>query len=86
MKKTIIILVCVLLASLAFAQTGAKGTREKATTAEPITVTGTIFKMTTQEGAAAGYQPVKTLAVREDGSKNPGSYVLNGPDHVPTAR
>ena len=82
MKKTIITLVCVLLASLAFAQTGAKGTREKATTAEPITVTGTIIKMTTEEGAAASYQPVKTLVVREDSSNSPGSYVLSGPGHV----
>jgi hypothetical protein len=46
------------------------------------TVTGTIIKMTTEEGSAANYQPVKTLVVREDRSNTPGSYVLNGPGHV----
>jgi hypothetical protein len=83
MKKTIVTLACcALLAPLAFAQTGSKGTRQGTTTAEPITVTGTIIKMTTEEGAAANYQPVKTLVVREDRSNAPGSYVLNGPGHV----
>jgi hypothetical protein len=83
MKKTIVTLVCcALLAPLAFAQTGSKGTRQGATTTEPITVTGTLIKMTTEEGAAASYQPVKTLVVREDGSNTPGSYVVSGPGHV----
>jgi hypothetical protein len=83
MKKTIVTLACcALLAPLAFAQTGSKGTRQGTTTAEPITVTGTIIKMTTEEGAAANYQPVKTLVVRQDRSNTPGSYVLQGPGHV----
>jgi hypothetical protein len=38
--------------------------------------------MTTEEGSAANYQPVKTLVVREDRSNIPGSYVLNGSGHV----
>ncbi len=38
--------------------------------------------MTSEEGSAAAYQPVKTLVVREDRSNTPGSYVLNGPGHV----
>jgi hypothetical protein len=81
MKKTIVTLACcAVLAPLAFAQTGSKGTRT--TTAERITVTGTIIKMTTEEGAAASYQPAKTLVVREDRSNVPGSYVLNGPGRV----
>jgi hypothetical protein len=82
MKKTIVILACALLAPLAFAQTSSKGKRQGPTTTEPITVTGTIITTTTEDGAAASYQPVKTLVVREDGSNNPGSYVLNGPGHV----
>jgi hypothetical protein len=83
MKKTIVTLACcALLAPLAFAQTGSKGTRQGATTTERITVTGTIIKMTTEEGAAANYQPFKTLVVREDRSNTPGSYVLKGPGHV----
>ena len=45
-------------------------------------MTGTIIKMTSEEGAAANYQPVKTLVVREDRSNSPGTYVLNGRGHV----
>ena len=83
MKKTIAILACcALLAPLAFAQTGSKGKKQGTTSTEGITVTGTILKMTTEEGSAANYQPVKTLVVREDRSNTPGTYVLNGPGHV----
>ena len=56
--------------------------RQAATTTEAITVTGTVIKMTTEEGSAAKYQPVKTLVVLQDRSNTPGSYVLNGPGHV----
>lgn len=81
MKKPIAVLVCcTLLAPLAFAQPNGK--KQGATTAEEITVTGTIIKMTSEEGSAANYQPVKTLVVREDRSNAPGTYVLNGPGHV----
>jgi hypothetical protein len=80
MKKTIVTLGCMLIAPLAFAQTSS--THKRQTTTEPITVTGTIIKMTTEEGAAASYQPLKTLVVREDRSNNAGRYVLDGPGHV----
>ena len=54
-KKAIIILACgALFAPVAFAQT--RSTHKKQTTAateQPITVTGTIIKMTTGEGSAA---------------------------------
>jgi hypothetical protein len=83
-KKTIVILACgALIAPMAFSQT--RPTDKKQTTAaaeQPITVTGTIITMTTGEGAAANYQPFKTLVVREDRSNTPGSYILNGPGHV----
>src|SRR5512133_314009 len=83
MKKPITILVCcALLAPLAFAQPESKSKGQGATTTEAVTVTGTIIKMTTEEGSAANYQPAKTLVVREDRSNAPGSYVLNGPGHV----
>jgi Xaa-Pro aminopeptidase len=83
MKKTIVTLACALIAPLAFAQTSSKGTRQGATTAEPITVTGTMVEATTsEEGAAASYQPAKTLVVRQDGVNKPGHYVLNGPGHI----
>ena len=70
----------VFAAPLAFAQTSSTHKRQ-ATTTEPITVTGTIIP-TPEEGAAAAYQPAKTLVVREDKSNYPGRYVLNGPGHV----
>ena len=83
MKKSITILVCCsLLAPLAFAQPESKGKGQGASTAEEITVTGAVIKMTTEEGSAAAYQPLKTLVVLEDRSNSPGTYVLNGRGHV----
>jgi hypothetical protein len=83
MKKPITIFICcALLAPLAFAQPESKGKGQGASTTEEITVTGTIIKMTSEDGSAANYQPAKTLVVREDRSNTPGSYVLNGRGHV----
>ena len=83
MKKSIAILVCcALLAPLAFAQPESKSKRQTASTAEEVTVTGAVIKMTSEEGSAASYQPTKTLVVLEDRSNTPGTYVLNGPGHV----
>ena len=82
MKKTIIVTIaCTLIALLTFAQPGSKGTK---TTAETITVTGTAnIRSAIEEGAAANYQPAKTLVVRgTQNSNSPGRYVLNGPGHV----
>jgi hypothetical protein len=80
MKRTLVTLVCLLLAPLAFAQPGL--TIKKQTTTEPVTVTGAVIKMTTEEGAAASYQPIRTLVIREDDSKSAARYVLNGRGHV----
>ena len=80
MKRIIVTLACLLLAPLAFAQPSS--TNKEQTITEPVTVTGAVIKMTTEEGAAASYQPINTLVVREDGSNTPGRYVLNGRGHV----
>ncbi len=64
-RKAIIALACVLIASPAFAQT----------TTERVTVTGTIIGM--EEGTAANYQPAKTLVVRTD-KANPERFELYG--------
>ncbi len=80
MKKAIVTLACLLLAPLAFAQPSS--TNKKQTTTEPVTVTGAVIKMTTEEGAAASYQPLRTLVVREETSKSSNRYVLNGYGHV----
>jgi uncharacterized cupin superfamily protein len=83
-KKAIVILACgALITPVAFSQTRSKHKRQTTTaTEQPITVTGTVIKMTTGEGSAANYQPFKTLVVREDRSNTPGSYVLSGRGHV----
>jgi hypothetical protein len=82
MKKIMVTLGCVLIAPLAFAQPSSTNSKQGTTTTEPIKVTGTIIRTTTEEGAAASYQPAKTLVVREDSSNNAGRYVLNGRGHV----
>ncbi len=91
MKKTIVTLVCALIVPLAFAQTSSTARKHKrhvttttTTTTEPITVTGTYIAM--EEGAAASYQPARTLVVRTDGSNNPDRYVLQGPGAVVNKR
>ena len=80
MKRTIVTIGCLLLAPLAFAQPNS--TNKKQTTTEPVTVTGAVIKMTTEEGAAASYQPIRTLVIREDNSQNAARYVVNGPGRV----
>jgi len=80
MKRTIVTLGCLLLAPLAFAQPNS--TNKKQTTTEPVTVTGAVIKMTTEEGAAASYQPIRTLVIRQDNSTSAERYVLNGPGRV----
>ncbi len=82
MKNLILTLGCVLIVPLAFAQPTSTNKKQGTTTTEPVQVTGTIIRTTTEEGAAASYQPAKTLVVREDRSNNPGRYVLNGRGHV----
>ena len=82
MKKLIVTLGCLLIAPLAFAQPSSTDKKQGTTTTEPVKVTGTIIRTMIEEGAAASYQPRKTLVVREDSSNNPGRYVLNGPGHV----
>ena len=76
MKKTIVVLACcALFAPLAFAQT------KTTTTTETITITGRIVTESA-DGAAANYQPAKTLVIREDSSNKPSRYVLEGRGNV----
>src|SRR4051794_1051546 len=77
MNKTILTLACcALVAPLAVGQT-----QKKQSTTEEITVTGTVLT-TSEEGAAASYQPSKTLIVRKDTTNKAGQYTLNGRGHV----
>lgn len=81
MKKVIVTLGCLVIAPLAFAQPNSTDRKQGATT-EPIEVTGTMIRTMIAEGAAASYQPSKTLVVLQDNANNPGRYVLNGRGHV----
>lgn len=82
MKKIVVTLGCVLIALVAFAQPNSTDKKQGATTTEPVEVTGSIIRTMIAEGAAASYQPGKTLVVREDSSNNQSRYVLNGRGHV----
>jgi hypothetical protein len=83
-KKAIIALACVFIASSGFAQTTLERARHyRPTTAitsvEGVTVTAPIIQA--EEGSAASYQPAGTLVVRTD-SANPERFDLPGPGLV----
>src|SRR4029453_12289585 len=82
MKKIIVTLGCMLIPLLAFAQPSSTDKKQGATTTEPVEVTGTFIRTMIAEGAAAIYQPPKSLFFREDNSNNRSRYVLNGRGHV----
>ena len=82
MKKIIITLGCVLIAPLAFAQPSSTEKKQGTTTTEPVQVTGTTIRTTTEDGAAASYQPANTLVIRQDNAAKPARYTLDGPGHV----
>jgi hypothetical protein len=83
-NKAIVALACMLMASLAFAQTTTRPVRPyrtttALTTVEGVTVTAPIISA--QEGSAANYQPAGTLVVRTD-SANPQRFDFYGPGLV----
>src|SRR2546430_4883018 len=71
MKKTIIALVCGLVAPLAFAQTSTT-TTEETTSTRPSTTTTT--STTYETGTVTTYEPGKTIVVR--GEQGPISFAL----------
>jgi lipoprotein-anchoring transpeptidase ErfK/SrfK len=81
MIKTIVTLACcALIAPLGFGKSHPKH-RGKTTTTTAITVTGTIITAA-EDGAAANYQPAKTLVIRQDNAADPGRYTLDRPGHI----
>jgi hypothetical protein len=72
MKKTIIALVCGLVAPLAFAQTSTTTTEETTTSTRPTTTTTT--STTYEMGTVSTYEPGKTIVVR--GEQGPVSFAL----------
>ena len=73
MKKTIIGLICALVAPLAFAQTSTT-TTEETTTTKPATTTETTTSTTYTAGTVSTYEPGKTVVVR--GDEGPVSFAL----------
>ena len=74
MKRTIIALVCGLVAPLAFAQTSATTTEETTTATRPSTATQTTTSTTYEAGTVSTYEPGKTVVVR--GEQGPVSFAL----------
>jgi hypothetical protein len=83
-KKAIVALACVLIASVAFAQTTSErryySTPTAMTVSERVIVTAPPI-IEAQEGTAATYQPAGTLVVRTDRA-NPERFVSFGPGLV----
>jgi uncharacterized protein YdeI (BOF family) len=71
-KRTIIALVCGLVAPLAFAQTSTTTTEETTTSTRPSTTTTT--STTYETGTVSTYEPGKTIVVR--GEQGPVSFAL----------
>ena len=74
MKRTIIALVCGLLAPFAFAQTSTTTTEETTTATRPSTATQTTTSTTYEAGTVTTYEPGKTVVVR--GEQGPVSFAL----------
>jgi hypothetical protein len=84
-KKATVALACVLIASVASAQTTLeRASHHRTTTAitsvEGVTVTAPVI-IEAKEGSAANYQPAGTLVIRTD-SANPERFDLYGPGLV----
>jgi len=72
-KRTIIALVCGLVAPLAFAQTSTT-TTEETTSTRPSTISETTTTTTYETGTVTTYEPGKTIVVR--GEQGPVSFAL----------
>jgi len=80
-KRTIIALVCGLVAPLAFAQTSTTTTEETTTATRPSTTTTT--STTYEAGTVTTYEPGKTIVVR--GEQGPVSFALGTAANVVNA-
>ena len=83
MKRTIIALICALVAPLAFAQTNTTTTEETTTTTKPETKTETTSTTTYTAGTVTTYEPGKTVVVKSD--QGPVSFALGTAAHVVNA-
>jgi hypothetical protein len=79
-KKTIIGLICALVAPLAFAQTSTTTTEETTVTKKPATTTETTTDATYAASTVTTYEPGKTIVVR--GDQGPVSFAIGTAAHV----
>src|ERR1700719_868107 len=79
MKKTIITVICALVAPLAFGQTSSPPSTKQTTTTNPTTTTAE--RTTTTEGTVTTYEPHKRIVVRKEGVPEPISYVIGKTAH-----
>jgi hypothetical protein len=80
-KRTIIGLICALVAPLAFAQTNTTTTEETTTTTKPATETTSTTTYTA--GTVTTYEPGKTVVVKSE--QGPVSFALGTAAHVVNA-
>ena len=83
MNKTIVGLICALVAPLAFAQTSTTTTEETTTTKKPTTTTETTTSTDYTAGTVTTYEPGKTIVVK--GDQGPVSFALGTAAHVVNA-
>jgi len=82
-NKTIVGLICALVAPLAFAQTSTTTTEETTTTKKPTTTTETTTSTDYTAGTVTTYEPGKTIVVK--GDQGPVSFALGTAAHVVNA-
>jgi hypothetical protein len=83
MKKVIVsVACCALIAPLAFAKDPKQNRQASAAMEQGVTVSAPNVTTAVESGEAASYQPSKTLVIRETAARDPGRYVLEGPNHI----
>ena len=81
MKRTMIGMVCALVAPLAFAQTGITDRQSTTTTTTTQPATTTTTETTYASGTVTTYEPDKTIVVKSE-SEGPLSFVLHAPVRI----
>jgi len=81
MKRTMIGMVCALVAPLAFAQTGITDRQSTTTTTTTQPATATTTETTYASGTVTTYEPDKTIVVKSE-SEGPLSFALHAPVRI----
>ena len=79
MKRTLLTVICTLVAPLAFGQTSSPASAKHTTTTNSTTTTAE--RTTTTEGTVTTFEPRKRIVVRREGAPEPISYVIGKTAH-----